>query len=223
MSMPMPMCAPSCSDLPVLVRAPGTLALLDAAREGQRTAELATREAALLALCWHAPRTVVAAGSCLQSWDLRSGAPGVRFEAGVGVAVHCAPQLHCVAAHPQRSHLLAAGASDGSIYLWDARRAGGGPANHLALAHAQFKRAPGARRVGADVLGLQFGQTAYGELTSCGSDGSVQAWTGIESEAAAPRVLVQLHMPVNDIDLSEQGTLAAASDAEQLTFIDLRR
>ena len=202
---------------------PGTLALLDATREGQRTVELDTREAALLALCWHAPQTVVCAGSCLQSWDLRSGAPGVRFEAEVGMAVHCAPQLHCVAAHPQRSHLLAAGASDGSIYLWDARRAGGGPARHLPQAHAQFKRAPGARRVGADVLGLQFGQTAYGELMSCGSDGSVQAWTGIESEAAAPRVLIQLHMPVNDIHLSEQGTLAAASDAEQLTFIDLRR
>ena len=73
------------------------------------------------------------------------------------------------------------------------------------------------------MLGLQFGHSAYGELMSCGSDGSVQAWTGIESEAAAPRVLIQLHMPVNDIHLSEQGTLAAASDAEQLTFIDLRR
>ena len=221
--MPTPMHPSTCSHLPLLVCLPGTLALLDATREGQRTVELDTREAALLALCWHAPQTVVCAGSCLQSWDLRSGAPGVRFEAGVGIAVHCAPQLHCVAAHPQRSHLLAAGASDGSIYLWDARRAGGGPARHLPQAHAQFKRAPGARRVGADVLGLQFGQTAYGELMSCGSDGSVQAWTGIESEAAAPRVLIQLHMPVNDIHLSEQGTLAAASDAEQLTFIDLRR
>ena len=41
------------------------------------------------------------------------------------------------------------------------------------------------------------------------------------AEAAAPRALVQLHLPVNAIHLSELGYLAAASDAEQLTFIDL--
>ena len=37
----------------------------------------------------------------------------------------------------------------------------------------------------------------------------------------APRALVQLHLPVNAIHLSDFGYLAAASDAEQLTFIDL--
>ena len=124
---------------------------------------------------------------------------------------------------------MRAGASDGTLYIWDVRR-GKGPSQTRPLAHSQFGAAAaadataGAKRVGADVWGVQFCQTAYGELLSCGSDGSVQAWGGIETGLTpAGEVLVQLHMPVNSIHLSDLGTLAAASDAEQLTFIDMRR
>lgn len=132
-------------------------------------------------------------------------------------------------AHPQRAHLLCAGASDGSLFLWDTRKGVGvGPAQVIPLAHSHSSRgraAAGAagKRLGADVWGVQFGQTAYGELLSCGADGSVQAWSQVEGPHATPRVLVQLHLPVNALHISEQGYLAAASDAEQLTFIDLHK
>lgn len=71
--------------------------------------------------------------------------------------------------------------------------------------------------------GVQFCQTAYGELLSCGSDGSVQSWSELESATPTPRLLVSSHMPINSMHLSALGTLAAASDAETLTYIDMQR
>tara|TARA_B110001452_G_C15001211_1_gene350026 strand:+ start:420 stop:575 length:156 start_codon:yes stop_codon:yes gene_type:complete len=51
----------------------------------------------------------------------------------------------------------------------------------------------------------------------------VQCWSELEGAAPAPRLLVSSHMPINSMHLSSLGTLAAASDAETLTYIDMQR
>ena len=108
----------------------GALALLDV-HEGRRTRELPTHETALLDVCCQQPKTVVAAGSRLQLYDVRAGGATAQLVAAVGTAVHRAPQLLCVAAHPQRTHMLAAGTSDGDVLLWDTRRADKGAMGRL--------------------------------------------------------------------------------------------
>ena len=243
----------------------GALALLDV-HEGRRTRELPTHETALLDVCCQQPKTVVAAGSRLQLYDVRAGGATAQLVAAVGTAVHRAPQLLCVAAHPQRTHMLAAGTSDGDVLLWDTRRADKGamgrleqalrpPSPHtpptLALslsflspllpllfpsssprppqscllslpamclplpslltrplpmryvclpprpapsppstaraceqAHSLYGR--NQQRVGADVLGVQFCQTAYGELLSCARQRSKRVAVRLDARPFLP-------------------------------------
>ena len=123
---------------------------------------------------------------------------------------HEAPQLQCVASHPQKPQIVAAGSSEGAVYVWDVRAA----AAPLATVRAHA----------ADVWAVQLRESAYGGLLSCSSDGAVVV-SPVDGAAdgARPAPIVQSHLPVNAIDLSPRGWLVAASDAEALTFVDLQR
>ena len=67
---------------------------------------------------------------------------------------------------------------------------------------------------------MRYASTHHGELLSCSSDGTLVAR---DSAADAATTLVALEFPINSFDVSPvHGGLAAASDAEVLTFIDLR-
>ena len=78
-------------------------------------------------------------------------------------------------------------------------------------------------------------------LLSCGSDGCLYEWALDKPPALLPldvpepsttplgcappperRALVQLALPINSLERSPQGMLAAASDAQVLTFVDIR-
>ena len=92
----------------------------------------------------------------------------------------------------------------------------------------------------SDVWDVQLGECAHGDVLTCGSDGLLHAWdlgALARSEAEdTPRghvplarahadvplrhTLVQLELPINSLELSTHGVLAAASDAQVLTFVD---
>jgi len=132
------------------------------------------------------------------------------------------PQLHCVVSHPQQNHLIAAGSSDGRLFVWDVRK----PVEPASPLDAHF----------ADIWGVQFSETKYGHLLSCSSDGTLQArrppcslpdagFFGASNIQGAfedsSRELIRLGLPINSFDVhKDYGCLVAASDAEVLTFID---
>ena len=77
-----------------------------------------------------APRRVLGAaegvftvGSRLLQWDVRTRAPPVALAAEPNKGPHEAPQLQCVASHPQKPQIVAAGSSEGAVYVWDVRAA----------------------------------------------------------------------------------------------------
>ena len=91
-----------------------------------------------------------------------------------------------------------------------------------------------------DVWEVHFSTGPLGQLLSCSSDCTLQAWTlssdavgrmamlggaAGDGDAAAPtsRTLGERAQPINSLHISEEhGMLASASDAEVLTFIDMR-
>ena len=186
----------------------GELLVLDAS--GATRATLQAREAALLGVCWARPKEVFTVGSRLLQWDVRTRAPPVALAAEPNKGPHEAPQLQCVASHPQKPQIVAAGSSEGAVYVWDVRAA----AAPLATVRAHA----------SDVWAVQLRESAYGGLLSCSSDGSVVV-SPVDGAAdgARPAPIVQSHLPVNAIDLSPRGWLVAASDAEALTFVDRQR
>ena len=73
--------------------------------------------------------------------------------------------------------------------------------------------------------GVQFAHGAHGQLLSCAADGTLVAWKALEAAGGVwdARTLVELSLPVNSLHLdAHQGLLASASDAQVLTFIDMR-
>ena len=261
----------------------GVVALLDAER-GAATRRVKTDEPALYDVSWLAggDATAVTAGGKLSLWDMRTDSrrPCLALRPEAGAPEHLGAQLQCVASDGGLGSLLAAGSSDGAIYLWDVRMGDKGPSCTLPprrLAHHA-----------ADVWGLQLAPTPAGNLFSCSSDGTVQAraqpsrrpraaapppssappahratraippppspllpaapapacpapahparlpaaqaWTlpvGAEGhgDSVGPeaQALIELALPVNAVHYSPQlGLLAAASDSEVLSFVDLR-
>ena len=196
-----------------------------------------TNEPSLFDTCWwgaQSPHAVFTAGKMLAMWDTRQKAmaPQLTLAPVPEGQVHLGAQLLCISTEPVPSHKVAAGASDGAIHIWDVRSpslvgSGRPPQRTIARAHS------------SDVWGLQLGRGTHGDLLSCGSDGTVQSWQlepAMADGDGAPllaaeemptemplRTLVQLSMPINDLELSgHHGVLASASDAQVLTFIDLR-
>ncbi|KAL1498636.1 hypothetical protein AB1Y20_013949 [Prymnesium parvum] len=197
----------------------GSLTQLDAA-SGMAVHAVATDELALYAVAWSraaagASAQAATVSSRLMLWDVR--AAGKRPVLTLLPKPHSpeAVQLQCVSSDDARPHLLGAGSSEGSLYLWDARYP---HAPAVAMeAHA------------ADVWALQMCSCLYGDLLSCSTDGTVQArkW-GSDSLATMEvgegepevRTLVEQELPMNDLHFwPECGYLACASDAEVLTFI----
>ena len=223
-----------------LVSEDGRLALIEAER-AKRSLCVQSDEPSLGAVCWPSAHVAATAASCVLLWDVRqpAPAPSLRLACADGVPAHLAPQLHAVGVHSQRADMFAAGSSGGEVYVWDAR-----------APTAPVSAPSAATRIDAhrsDVWEVRFAPSAYGDLLSCSSDGTLQAWTlsalGFDEasrtasrEAAArlgfgaeeplepaSRTLVEFERPVNSFDVSDaHGALAAASDAEVLTFLDLR-
>ena len=119
--------------------------MLDAS--GATRATLQAREAALLGVCWARPKEVFTVGSRLLQWDVRTRAPPVALAAEPNKGPHEAPQLQCVASHPQKPQIVAAGSSEGAVYVWDVAAAA-----PLATVRAHA----------ADVWAVQLRESAYG-------------------------------------------------------------
>jgi len=183
----------------------GLLSLHDA--EGGERLDIPTEESCLFSAEWCSPNEVLTAGACVSLWDKRDlRRPTSRLLPSFGTPMSCSPQLQAASRHPQHPHRVAAGASSGALYGWDLRL-GGGRASDLG-AH------------GGDVWCVAYAQLALGDLLSCSSDGTLVARA---EEGTASQVLVALEQPINSFHVSPlHGGLAAASDAEVLTFIDLR-
>ena len=198
-----------------------------------------TREAALFDVSWCAglgSHCVVAAGTTLGVWDVRAkaGAPQLSLAPAPGAQAHLAASLLCVAADPQPPYRLAAGASDGALHVWDVRASAAAATTGAggSSASSRVPLSPQCSLAGAhagDVWGVQIGNGQWGQLLSCAADGTLVAWSSLElsggrnQEAASRRTLVELSLPINSLDLStEHGLLASASDAQVLTFLDLR-
>lgn len=193
----------------------GVLSLLSPER-GQCGWRAQSSEPALFDVCWWDRNTCVTAGTALAMWDVRSkaSAPSLVLSPSPGAEAHLAAQLLCIGADPNPHSRLAAGASDGVVHLWDVRSAGNGSAPMRSVAaHA------------ADVWGIQFGSgQQYGQVLSCASDGLLRAWPiAAGQELVDSRPLVDHAFPINSLHLSPEGWLASASDAQVLTFLDLRQ
>lgn len=186
-----------------------------------------TEEPALYAACWWDASTLAVAGAVVGLWDVRmrgSNAPALVLAPSPGTHVHLASQLLCLSTDPQPPNRLAAGAADGTIAVWDVRAAKSAPSGGGVPPLLSF----GAHT--ADVWDVQLGSGAHGhDLLSCGGDGLLHAWQleGLEGDAAAVadaaptrRTLVQLGFAINSLEVSRHGVLAAASDAQVLTFVD---
>ena len=93
----------------------GELLVLDAS--GATRAMLQAREAALLGVCWARPKEVFTVGSRLLQRDARTRAPPVALAAEPNKGPHEAPQPQCVASHPQKPQIVAAGSSEGAVYV----------------------------------------------------------------------------------------------------------
>ena len=218
----------------------GVLALL-AVESGAVTWKAQTRDAALFDVAWCAglgASSVVTAGTTLGVWDMRarSAAPQIVLSPSPGVEAHVAAALLCVAADAQPPYRLAAGASDGSLHVWDVRASARSPADAAGGSVAGGEAIAPLRSLSqahqSDVWGVHLGSGPHGQMLSCAGDGTLVAWSGLDLSAdpapegrkkVAARTLVQLSLPVNSLDLSsEHGLLASASDAQVLTFLDLR-
>jgi WD40 repeat protein len=176
---------------------------------GAERARAQSEESCLFSVQWVSPHQLLTAGAHVLLWDVRAKPkPVVSFIPRFGAAMHAAPQLLSAASHPHQPHRLAAGATDGSIYLWDMRAAA-----PLAL---------GLSAHTGDVWHVGFSGARHGELLSCSSDGTLTA-RDPAADPATVMTLLALEMPINDFDVSAvHGGLAAASDSEVLTFIDVR-
>jgi len=214
----------------------GTLAVLDPQR-GSTVWRAQSSEPTLFNACTSA-HMVVTAGTALALWDARQrpSAPSLVLSTAPGAQAHLASQLLCVAADPQLPHRLVAGASDGTVHLWDARSQ---TRSHQGVATSAAGAAQGVPPLcslgvhTADVWAVQLVNVTHGQLLSCSSDGALYAshlnliegggvqHAGANNEPA--RTLVQLALPINSLELSQRhGMLACASDAQVLTFLDLR-
>lgn len=193
------------------------LGVLDRGGVGERQLGCSD-ESSLFSVEWLSPHEIVTAGANVLIWDVRTGrGPAATLLPKSGIPRHSAPQLLSATAHPQQPHRLAAGATDGSLYLWDRRAAAS--LSHSLAAHTAFTAHE------ADVWQVRFVRTNHGEILSCSSDGTL---TAREAPAASAEpmdasTLISLEFPINAFDVSPtHGGLAAASDAEVLTFIDMR-
>lgn len=194
-----------------------------------------SNEPALFDVCWWDANTVVTAGTSIALWDVRTRATAPHRELVTSPAAHAhlSSQLLCVAVEAHPPHRVVAGASDGAIYLWDARAAqtasagmnGGRSANtsHVQPLHTISEAHQ------ADVWDVQLASSTHGELLSCSSDGTLAVWqledSSVRAHGVEParRTLVQLSLPINSLELSlSNGMLASASDAQVLTFLDMR-
>lgn len=192
-----------------------------------------SNEPAIYDACWWDAHTAVTAGAVLALWDVRArqAAPSLQLAPSPSAQAHVAAQMLSVSAEAQPPYRLVGGASDGAVHLWDVRAA----ASSFAASGSGGAVAP-LRSIAAhtaDVWGVQLGGGGggtHGHLFSCSSDGTLVAWRlspGKDADAAddlaSGRPLVQLSLPINSLDLSaEHGLLASASDAQVLTFLDLR-
>jgi len=222
----------------------GVLALLSPER-GQCVWRAQSSEPALFDVGWWDRSTCVTAGTSLALWDVRAKAtsPQLVLSPLPGAEAHLGAQLLSIATEPQPRARLAAGASDGSIHLWDVRAAAAASSSSVATAGGTGAMGPTGGSAGvaplhtiaahsADVWDVQFGiGPQLGQLLSCSADGLLQTWTlDVPSGRAAAdladeggRPLVELSLPINSLHLSPEGWLASASDAQVLTFMDLRQ
>jgi WD40 repeat protein len=195
---------------------------------GARAWHVQSGEPALFGACWRDAHTAVSAGTVLALWDIRARAstPQRTLTPRPGAEAHKSSQLLCVSADPQHPHRLAAGTSDGSVHVWDVRGGGGGAAATPPLCTIR------AAHTG-DVWCVQLGSGPHGQLLSASSDGRVIGWElelahGAQMMEAgeyerADQTLIELALPINSLHLShDHDMLATASDAQVLTFVDLR-
>jgi len=221
----------------------GSLLLLEP-ESGREIARAACEEAS--GLSWQGPsrpdeshHSILTAASSVLCWDSRCLERGPSLSLSpldprAGENTRATPHLHCLSVHPQQPQLVAAGSSDGRLFLWDVRY----PSSPLPLFAATSPQVlPSASQLeahGADIWAIQFSEMIYGHLLSCSSDGTLQArrlsshpfaggWTCPE-ESVTTLVGLDSGLPINSLDVSDEcGCLVAASDAEVLTFIDVRR
>lgn len=214
----------------------GALTLLSPER-GAAAWSAQTSEPALFDVCWWDAHVAVAAGTTLGLWDTRirgAAAAQLVLSPSPGTQAHLAAQLLTVTADPQPPYSLAAGASDGAVHLWDARaaRSAAGGAGGATRGAGEMPPLRSVNAHAAEVWSVQIARGAHGHMLTASSDGTLSAWQLGGGEAAAGgdgageavgRTLVQLALPINSLHLSpEHGMLASASDAQVLTFVDLR-
>ena len=193
----------------------GSLIQLDASL-GKQLSKTEKRGSSLLGVHWHSPHQVATVGSCVLLWDFRlNTGPVAQFEAISERDV----ALNCAATNPHKRNILSAGSSKGEIFFWDTRFV-----PHTNLTQGQPNSLSRQKIVPhtADIWGVQFYKSGYGDLFSCSSDGNLLA-SHIDDADAFPRPVVTFDLPVNSFDISDAfGALVAASDSEVLTVVDLR-
>ena len=219
----------------------GRVALLTAER-GTEAWAAQSHEPALYAACWWDHNMLAVAGAVVSVWDVRvrGASPSLTLATTPGAHAHLGTPLLCLSTEPYSPHRLAAGGTDGSLAVWDVRVAkaavdAGAAAAGAGGAGSAGGGAPPLQRFGAhtadvwdvQLVGSRNAPSGGACLLSCGTDGLLHSWpleapaTALDaSEPPARETLVQLALPVNSLELSPHGVLAAASDAQVLTFLD---
>ena len=214
----------------------GGLVVLKAERGGDEW-RTQSREPALYAVAWWGANILAVGGTVVSFWDVRASGgkkPVLTLAPSPGAQMHLGAPLLCVSPEaPHEPRRLAAGATDGTVSVWDVRA----PPTLLSRFVAHRSDVWDVQLLGSGGSGGEPGLT----LLSCGSDGCLYEWALDKPPALLPldvpepsttplgcappperRALVQLALPINSLERSPQGMLAAASDAQVLTFVDIR-
>jgi WD40 repeat protein len=203
----------------------GGLVVLEAERGGKKW-RTQSREPALYAVAWWDANTLAVGGTVVSFWDVRASGgkkPVLTLTPSPGAQMHLGAALLCVSPEAPQPRRLAAGATDGTVSVWDVRAS----ASLLSRFVAHRSDVWDVQLLGSGGGGGEPGLA----LLSCGSDGCLYEWALDTEPSAKPlgcappperRALVQLALPINSLEQSPQGMLAAASDAQVLTFVDIR-
>lgn len=219
----------------------GGLVVLEAERGGEKWLarekwRRQSREPALYAVAWWDANTLAVGGTVVSFWDVRASGgkkPVLTLTPSPGAQMHLGAALLCVSPEAPQPRRLAAGATDGTVSVWDVRAS----ASLLSRFVAHRSDVWDVQLLGSGGGGGEPGLA----LLSCGSDGCLYEWALDKPSVLLPldapepsakplgcappperRALVQLALPINSLDQSPQGMLAAASDAQVLTFVDIR-
>ena len=213
----------------------GGLVVLEAERGGKKW-RTQSREPALYAVAWWDANTLAVGGTVVSFWDVRASGgkkPVLTLTPSPGAQMHLGAALLCVSPEAPQPRRLAAGATDGTVSVWDVRAS----ASLLSRFVAHRSDVWDVQLLGSGGGGGEPGLA----LLSCGSDGCLYEWALDKPSVLLPldapepsakplgcappperRALVQLALPINSLEQSPQGMLAAASDAQVLTFVDIR-